>query len=97
MYSYIYFDWALSYNASSMGEKERQSCVGIYCMEKGEHCLIATQIKHQAKHGSPNGWELEKWQKYIDRIRDNVLPLCEHPEELEDAIQNTQPELKITD
>lgn len=85
----------LSYNMVLM--KERRSCVGVYCMEKGKHCSIALQIRHQAKYGSLDGWTPDEWGAYIKRVRDNVLPLCEHPKELGDAINNTRPILKGVD
>jgi len=33
---------------------------------------------------------LEDWKSFIERMRDDVLPFCEFPDQLNEALDNTE-------
>ena len=63
------------------------SCPYCFAGPKRGVCDMVSQIRNQAEAGNLS---LEDWKSFIERMRDDVLPFCEFPDQLNEALDNTE-------
>ena len=63
--------------------KECGCCYAVFV--DGGECAIAKQVRYEARLVKPNK---EKWEIYLKRVNDEVLPQCVFPDQLTEALKD---------